>query len=83
MNLIKHIFILPIYVYRYGISPFLAPRCIYTPSCSSYMIEAIEKHGVAGGSFLGVKRICRCHPWSEGCYDPVPEHFSLTSRFKK
>jgi len=47
------------------------------------MIEAIEKHGVACGSVLGVKRVCRCHPWAKGCYDPVPEHFSLTSRSKK
>jgi len=48
------------------------------------MIEAIDKHGMTGGSILAAKRLCRCHPWSEGCYDPVPEHFSFISkRFKK
>jgi len=47
------------------------------------MVEAIEKHGVIGGGYLGVKRVCRCHPWSQGCYDPVPEYVSFTSRLKK
>jgi len=83
MNILQRILLFPVYVYRYGISPFLAPRCIYTPSCSSYMIEAIEKHGAMRGSFLGMKRVCRCHPWANGCYDPVPEHFSFTSRSKE
>jgi len=83
MSIIQRIFLLPIYVYRFGISPFIASRCIYIPTCSSYMIESIEKHGAMRGGFLGVKRVCRCHPWAKGCYDPVPEHFSLTSRSKK
>ena len=68
----KRLLLLPVYFYRYCISPFLPPRCIYTPTCSSYMIEAVEKHGAFRGVILGVKRILRCHPWAKGCYDPVP-----------
>jgi len=69
----KHIFLFPVYFYRYCISPFLADRCIYTPSCSLYMVEAVDKHGVFRGGFMGIKRLCRCHPMAKGCYDPVPE----------
>ena len=65
---------LPIKFYQVGISPFIGNRCRYSPSCSSYAIEALESHGVISGGFLAAKRICRCHPWAAGGYDPVPEH---------
>jgi len=55
------------------ISPLLGPRCRFFPSCSSYAEEAIEKHGIAKGGWLATKRICRCHPFNEGGFDPVPE----------
>jgi len=74
----KRIFLFPVYFYRYCISPFLPPRCIYTPTCSAYMIEAIEKHGVFRGGSLGVRRVCRCHPWAIGRYDPVPDSFDYS-----
>lgn len=58
--------------YRKVLSPLLGPHCIYTPSCSAYALEAIERYGVIRGSWLAVKRIARCHPFHEGGYDPVP-----------
>ena len=61
-----------IYLYRNTISRALPPSCRFTPSCSQYTYEAIEKHGVLKGSWLGVKRISRCHPLNPGGYDPVP-----------
>ncbi len=63
---------LPIRVYRWLISPLLGPNCRYHPSCSSYALEAIEKHGAMRGSWLSVRRVCRCHPWGGDGYDPVP-----------
>ncbi len=47
--------------------------CMFIPSCSQYMLEAILKHGFFVGSFLGVKRIFRCHPWAKGGFDKVPD----------
>ena len=58
--------------YQYAISPFLGRRCRYFPSCSEYMVEAVQKHGAGKGCWMGVKRLCRCHPWHPGGYDPVP-----------
>ena len=58
--------------YQYAISPLLGRNCLYFPSCSDYAVEAVEKHGALKGSWLGAKRVCRCHPWHPGGYDPVP-----------
>ena len=58
--------------YQRCISPLLPPRCIYLPTCSQYMLEAVEKYGVWKGGWLGLRRICRCHPFHQGGYDPVP-----------
>lgn len=60
-------------LYQKYISPMTAPRCRFTPTCSTYTLEAIEAHGHLKGIFYGVKRICKCHPWHAGGYDPVPE----------
>ena len=57
--------------YRRFISPMLPPSCRFTPSCSLYTLQAIEKHGLLRGSFMGAQRVLRCHPFSEGGYDPV------------
>ena len=69
---------LPIKLYQVGISPFIGSRCRYYPSCSASAIEALDTHGAVSGGFLAAKRICRCHPWAAGGYDPVPEHPSLS-----
>ncbi|NIR44541.1 MAG: membrane protein insertion efficiency factor YidD [Gemmatimonadetes bacterium] len=58
--------------YQVAISPILPPACRYTPSCSQYAIEALRRYGAAKGSWLAVRRICRCHPFRAGGYDPVP-----------
>jgi uncharacterized protein len=58
--------------YQRFISPALPPSCIYTPSCSKYTYQAIEKYGALRGGYMGVRRILRCHPWAQGGHDPVP-----------
>ena len=58
--------------YQLWISPLFPSSCRYYPTCSSYAIEAIEKHGVVSGSWLAIRRIARCHPFRPGGFDPVP-----------
>lgn len=72
-DIVRKIFIFPIRVYQYCISPLYPARCRFHPSCSEYAAVAIQKHGVVRGIWLGIKRICRCNPWCEGGFDPVPE----------
>ncbi len=60
-------------LYRYLCSPWLGMHCRFTPTCSSYAIEAIERHGVLRGLWLSTGRLLRCQPWSAGGYDPVPD----------
>jgi len=60
-------------LYQFTVRPLLGNRCRFHPSCSDYLKEAVKLHGSSHGSYLGVKRICRCAPWSLGGYDPVPQ----------
>ncbi|MAJ28954.1 MAG: membrane protein insertion efficiency factor YidD [Planctomycetes bacterium] len=60
-------------VYRRGISPLLPPLCRFEPSCSGYAVEAIRMHGACRGGWLSLRRLLRCHPFSKGGYDPVPD----------
>ncbi|UCV25178.1 MULTISPECIES: membrane protein insertion efficiency factor YidD [Azonexaceae] len=68
----KYLLIALIRVYQYAISPFLGRSCRHEPSCSVYMVEAVQKYGAFRGGWLGLKRVGRCHPWHPGGYDPVP-----------
>lgn len=58
--------------YQLFISPLLGPRCRFYPTCSHYALEAIDTHGALKGSWLALRRLLRCHPWSAGGVDPVP-----------
>jgi len=71
-RLLSGIFILLIRVYQYTLSPFIGRSCRYTPTCSHYSVEALQKYGVIKGGKLSVKRIASCHPWGGSGYDPVP-----------
>lgn len=68
----KTIMIWMIRWYQQYISPLTPPSCRYTPTCSQYTLEAIQKYGPFKGLWLGIKRISRCHPWGGHGYDPVP-----------
>jgi len=68
----KRVFLFLIRGYQRVVSPLFPPACRFYPSCSEYTHQAIEKHGVLRGGWLGIRRISRCHPWNEGGYDPVP-----------
>ncbi|MGY8790474.1 MAG: membrane protein insertion efficiency factor YidD [Pseudomonadales bacterium] len=59
--------------YKKLLSPWLGPHCRFYPSCSSYFLQALSVHGALKGTWLGLARICRCNPLSEGGLDPVPE----------
>lgn len=69
---IEKILISLVRAYQIGISPYLGGHCRYRPTCSQYFIEAVEKYGALKGSWLGIRRILRCHPGRPGGYDPVP-----------
>ncbi len=58
--------------YQYAISPLIPPRCRFTPTCSQYAVEAVQKHGALKGGWLALKRIARCHPFGGSGHDPVP-----------
>tara|TARA_A100001011_G_scaffold84359_1_gene88144 strand:+ start:899 stop:1138 length:240 start_codon:yes stop_codon:yes gene_type:complete len=71
-NLFKLLIINLIKIYQRLVSPFFPSSCKFSPSCSKYGIEAINKYGVLKGSVITIKRILKCNPWSKGGYDPIP-----------
>ena len=72
----KQVLLVVLSFYRRHISPRLPPSCRFTPTCSADTYEAIERYGAAKGSWMGLKRLSRCHPFHPGGYDPVPNHDS-------
>lgn len=68
----RHVFIALVRLYQVLISPLLGSNCRFTPTCSAYSVEALQKHGAWKGGWLAIKRISRCHPWGGDGYDPVP-----------
>jgi len=73
----RAILLLLIRLYQWCLSPLLGPSCRYYPSCSCYTHTAIERHGALRGTWLGLRRILRCHPFAAGGYDPVPDKRSI------
>ncbi len=72
MSLLARIFIAMIRLYQYFLSPLLGSQCRFTPTCSHYAADALNKYGAAKGAYLASRRLLRCHPWCDGGYDPVP-----------
>jgi len=77
-QLIKKIVIFPfivlVRIYQYVISPLTPSSCRYQPTCSTYAVEALRKHGLIKGGKLAIKRISSCNPWGGSGYDPVPDN---------
>lgn len=73
----KTILIVFIKFYKHAISPYLPKACRFTPTCSIYAIEAIQRFGAIRGTLLAAYRVLRCNPFCRGGYDPVPERFTF------
>jgi uncharacterized protein len=73
---VKYVLIGLLRLYRAFISPLYGQVCRYHPTCSAYALDAVREYGSIKGSWLAVRRLVRCHPWSPGGYDPVPPRIS-------
>jgi len=81
IKILTWILLLPVYFYKYAISPLTPASCRHVPTCSEYAVQAIKSHGPLKGFLLAARRISRCHPWGTHGYDPVPPKSKF--RFKK
>lgn len=79
----KKILILLIRFYQKFISPMFPAKCRFYPTCSQYTLEAIKEYGAMKGTYLGIKRILKCHPFHEGGYDPIPKRENKNSEGKR
>jgi uncharacterized protein len=79
--MIQSLLIALVRAYRLLLSPWLGSSCRFEPTCSAYSLDALKSHGAAGGTYLTLRRLARCHPWCAGGHDPVPTALftSLTS----
>ncbi len=77
------IFLFPVKLYQWFISPLLPQSCRHVPTCSNYAISALKTHGIIKGTWLSVRRISKCHPWGTTGYDPVPGKGYKVFKFKK
>ena len=73
MTVARRLVLFPVHVYRRVVSPALPARCRYHPSCSSYAVEAVRRHGILRGGVLSAWRLLRCNPWSHGGIDRVED----------
>ncbi len=73
MKLLQQGLVRLVQAYRLLLSPWLGSSCRFTPTCSVYSIEALQRHGAGAGSYLTLARIARCQPWCQGGHDPVPQ----------
>ena len=76
----KYLLIKLVRIYQKFLSPLFPGCCRFRPTCSEYMIDAIQKHGALKGLYLGIKRLLKCHPWGGSGYDPVPEKKEKTKK---
>lgn len=77
------ILLLPVYFYKYAISPLTPASCRHYPTCSEYAVQAIKIHGPFRGFWLASKRIAKCHPWGTQGFDPVPPKKKITEKNRK
>jgi uncharacterized protein len=80
MKITGWILLLPVYFYKYAISPLTPATCRHVPTCSEYAVQAIKIHGPFRGFLMTTKRISRCHPWGTKGYDPVPPKMSIKTK---
>ena len=76
----RHVLLSALRFYKAHVSPALPPACRYTPTCSEYAIEAVERHGAARGSIMAIRRVLSCNPFARGGYDPVPQRTTAAQR---
>jgi len=82
LKLLGWILLIPVYIYKYAISPFTPASCRHVPTCSTYAVDAVKIHGPFKGFWLATKRISHCHPWGTSGYDPVPPRFEKSDKKK-